>query len=101
MEKLSQSLGDKDCVLVNIRLPKGNKLVAKFEKTSQIQVYYVLKKLLYDFIECNEIEPIDLLCEFVVINTYPRREFTDKTISFLDAGLYPSATVIIENIDEK
>jgi FAS-associated factor 2 len=60
--------------------------------------YMLFIQLLYDFVESNDLEPIDLLEEVVVVNTYPRKEYRDKSISFETAGLYPTATVIVEEL---
>ena len=75
---------------MNIRLPNGTRLIRKFNANNCVQ-------LLYDYIESNNLEPFDLLSEFVVINTYPRKKI-DKTMTFEEAGLVPNATVILEEV---
>jgi FAS-associated factor 2 len=44
------------------------------------------------------LEPIDILDDIVIVNTYPRKEYRDKTISFEQAGLFPNATVLVEEL---
>ncbi|KAJ3325761.1 FAS-associated factor 2 [Boothiomyces sp. JEL0866] len=95
---LAQSLPNepeqKDYVAnLSIRLPNGSRLTRRFEADSKI-------KTLHDFIESNDLEPIDILSEFVIVNTYPRREYTDLNLTFKEAGLYPSAAVIVEEVFE-
>ena len=79
---------------MNIRLPSGMRLIRKFDATTTIQN-------LYDFVETNDLEPIDLLKDFVIVNTYPRKEYTDKSLTFQTAGLYPNATVLVEEADDE
>ncbi|KAJ3310768.1 FAS-associated factor 2 [Boothiomyces sp. JEL0838] len=78
---------------LSVRLPNGSRLTRRFDADSKI-------KQLHDFIESNDLDPIDLLSEFVIVNTYPRKEYTDLNITFKEAGLYPSAAVIVEEIFE-
>ncbi len=78
---------------MSIRLPNGDRYIRKFDANAPLQQ-------LYDFVESNDLQPIDILAEIVVVNTYPRREYRDKTISFEDAGLYPNASVIVEELIE-
>ncbi|KAJ3268694.1 FAS-associated factor 2 [Terramyces sp. JEL0728] len=78
---------------LSIRLPNGTRLTRRFDAETKI-------KNLHDFIESNDLEPIDLLSEFVIVNTYPRKEYTDLNLTFKDAGLYPSAAVIVEEVFE-
>ena len=78
---------------MNIRLPSGARLIRKFDAKSPLQS-------LYDFVETNDLSPIGLLSDFVIVNTYPRKEFRDKSLSFQAAGLFPNATVLVEEIDE-
>jgi FAS-associated factor 2 len=77
---------------MNIRLTSGTRLIRTFDAMAPIQQ-------LYDFVEIHDLEPIDLLSDFVIVNTYPRREFHEKTITFQDAGLFPNATVLVEEVD--
>ena len=78
---------------MNIRLPSGARLIRKFNATSSLQT-------LYDFVETNDLSPIDLMSDFVIVNTYPRKEYRDKQITFQAAGLYPNATVLVEEVDD-
>ncbi|KAJ3209686.1 FAS-associated factor 2 [Entophlyctis luteolus] len=70
-----------DIAKVGIRLPNGDRLD------------------LYDFIEAQDLTPIDLEADFEVINTYPRKVLTDKTISIKEAGLFPTSSVMVEEVD--
>ena len=77
---------------MNIRLPSGARLIRTFNASQPIQ-------LLYDFVETNDLSPIDILSEFVIVNTYPRKEYRDKSLTFKEAGLFPNATVLVEELD--
>ncbi len=79
---------------MNIRLPSGSRLIRKFDASAPIQ-------LLYDLVESKDLDPMDLLADFVIINSYPRKEYRDKSMSFKDCGLYPNATVLVEEIVEE
>ncbi|KAJ3301647.1 hypothetical protein HDV03_000526 [Kappamyces sp. JEL0829] len=78
---------------INIRLPSGERIIRRFDATKPIQ-------LLYDFIETKDLDPIDLLAEFVVVNTYPRKEYPDRSKTFQETGLFPNATVLVEEVVE-
>lgn len=89
-ENLVQEPIDGKISTMNIRLPNGTRLIRKFNANHSVQV-------MYDFIESNNLEPFDILSEFDVINTYPRKKI-EKTMTFEDAGLVPNATVILEEV---
>ena len=78
---------------MNIRLPNGARLIRKFDAKSTLQS-------LYDFVETNDLTPIDILSDFVIANTYPRKEYRDKSLTFQAAGLFPNATVLVEELDD-
>lgn len=78
---------------IGIRLPNGDRLIRRFKEDDTLQS-------LYDFAEIQDLEPMDLLSDFVIVNTYPRLEYSDKTVTFVAAGLTPNATVVVEEIDE-
>jgi FAS-associated factor 2 len=78
---------------MNIRLPSGNRLIRKFDADSSIQA-------LYDFVESNDLDPIDIVKDVIIVNTYPRKEYLDKSITFKEAGLFPNATVLVEEADD-
>ncbi|KAI8900289.1 hypothetical protein BC833DRAFT_582547 [Globomyces pollinis-pini] len=77
---------------LNIRLPNGDRLIRIFDADTDIQN-------LYDFVESQDLEPIDLLSEFVIVNTYPRRQYDEKNVTFRQAGLFPNATVVVEEVE--
>lgn len=77
---------------MNIRLTSGTRLIRTFDALAPIQQ-------LYDFVEIHDLEPIDLLSDFVIVNTYPRKEYHEKLVNFKDAGLFPNATVLVEEVD--
>lgn len=75
---------------ISIKLPNGTRVIRRFTGANRIQD-------LYDFVDTFDLEPtIPLESDFVIINTYPRKEFRDKGMSFVDAGLVPDAAVVVE-----
>jgi hypothetical protein len=53
---------------------------------------------LYDYIEGHDLTPFQLLNEFTVVSTYPRKQFDSRHLTFQEAGLTPNATVILEEV---
>ncbi|KAJ3298243.1 hypothetical protein HK104_010951 [Borealophlyctis nickersoniae] len=78
-----------DLAKLSIRFPNGERRVRRFRATDKIQ-------LLYDYVESSDLSPLDLEAEFVVVNTYPRKMYTDLSITIQEAGLMPSASIIVE-----
>ncbi|KAJ3125168.1 hypothetical protein HK098_000542 [Nowakowskiella sp. JEL0407] len=74
---------------ISIRLPNGERLVRRFPAD------YKIEKL-YDFIETQQLDPIPIESEFVVVNTYPRKEFRELSLTFKEAGLYPNGAIVVE-----
>ncbi|KAJ3345204.1 transcription initiation factor IIB [Entophlyctis luteolus] len=79
-----------DVAKVGIRLPNGVRLVRRFQASTATD--------LYDFIEAQDLTPLDLEVDFEVINTYPRKALLDKTISVREAGLYPTSSLVVEEV---
>ncbi|KAJ3110174.1 hypothetical protein HK100_003130 [Physocladia obscura] len=82
-----------DIAKVGIRLPNGDRLVRRFKAT------VATVQDLYNFIEAQDLSPIDLETDFDVINTYPRKVLTDKMQTIKEAGLSPSSSVMVEEVD--
>jgi hypothetical protein len=76
-----------------IRLPNSTRCVRQFSANAPLQQ-------LYDFVESNDLHPIDILAQIEILTPFPRKEYRDKTISFEEAGLYPNASVIVEELIE-
>ncbi|TPX77378.1 hypothetical protein CcCBS67573_g01367 [Chytriomyces confervae] len=98
--ELQQTLKDEpdasdstDIAKIGIRLPGGDRLTRRF-KASIATV-----QDLYDYVETQDLTPIMLESDFEVINTYPRKVLSDRAQTLKDAGLYPSASVMVEEVD--
>ncbi|KAJ3089522.1 hypothetical protein HK102_006193, partial [Quaeritorhiza haematococci] len=74
---------------LGIRMPSGERVVRRFRATDKIG-------LLYHFIETLDLSPLDDMAEIIVVNTFPRKEFTDMNVTIKEAGLFPSGSVIVE-----
>eukprot|EP00842_Homolaphlyctis_polyrhiza_P005127 jgi/Hompol1/5615/HPOL_002009-RA len=74
---------------LSIRLPDGRRIVRRFYTSDSVQ-------LLWNFIETHDLSPLTLETDFVIVNPYPRRLYTDMAQSLRDAGLVPSASVVVE-----
>ncbi len=77
---------------INIRLPSGERVIRKFDALWPI-------KELYDFIETKDLSPIDILADIVVVTSYPSKRYTSKEKTFREVGLYPNATVLVEEFE--
>ncbi|KAL2913390.1 UBX domain-containing protein 10 [Polyrhizophydium stewartii] len=80
---------------LGIRLPSGQRVVRRFKADDRVQ-------LLWNFVETHDLSPLDLDTEFVIVNPYPRRVYRDMEQTFAEAGLAPSASVVVEErIDDE
>ncbi|KAI8620363.1 hypothetical protein BC830DRAFT_1099718 [Chytriomyces sp. MP71] len=84
-----------DIAKIGIRLPGGDRLVRRFKAT------LATVQDLYDFIETHDLSPIDLESDFEVINSYPRKVLNDRKQNIKEAGLFPSASVMVEEMDQE
>ncbi|KAI9340207.1 thioredoxin-like protein [Obelidium mucronatum] len=84
-----------DIAKIGIRLPSGERLTRRF-KASIATV-----QDLYDFVEAQDLTPIDLDSDFEVINTYPRKVLVDKSQTIKVAGLFPTSSVMVEEMDNE
>lgn len=73
---------------ISVRLPNGSRIIRSFLPTDSLLV-------LYDFVEAQDLAPLDLEAEFNIYNTFPRK-VADARLSFKEAGLVPNASVIVE-----
>ena len=76
---------------VMIRLPSGERLTRKFRPNDKLQI-------LYDFIETRELSPMSDHHDFLIVNTYPRKELKNHSQSIKEAQLYPSGSVVVEEL---
>jgi UBX domain len=77
---------------IGIRLPDGRRLVRKFVPTDSVQ-------LLYDFVEAQDLAPLDVESDFSIFNTFPRKEVGPE-LTFKEAGLVNASVIVEEKIDE-
>ncbi|KAJ3107155.1 FAS-associated factor 2 [Phlyctochytrium bullatum] len=98
-EELRQNLGPeppasaKDVAKVSIRLPSGERIVRRFLADDKLEI-------LYDFIESLDLSPIPIEADVIAVNTYPRKTLLDRSQSLREAGLFPNASLIIEEKDD-
>ncbi|KAJ3102579.1 hypothetical protein HDU97_000448 [Phlyctochytrium planicorne] len=83
----------KEVAKVSIRLPSGERVIRRFLADETIQN-------LYNFIESLDLSPISVEADIVAVNAYPRKVFLDLTQTLREAGVYPSASLIVEEKDE-
>ncbi|KAI8849474.1 hypothetical protein BC829DRAFT_182361 [Chytridium lagenaria] len=83
----------KDIAKISLRLPSGERVVRRFNADDKIE-------LVYNFIESMDLSPISIEADIVAVNTYPRKVLLDKTQTLKEAGLVPSASLIVEEKDE-
>ncbi|KAJ1560756.1 hypothetical protein HK405_006065, partial [Cladochytrium tenue] len=86
--------GEPDLVKISARLPGGDRVMRRFRAGDSVQT-------LYDFLESLELAPIPPEADVVVVTSYPRRALTERGLTLRDCGLFPSATVAVEEADEE
>ncbi|KAI9034634.1 ubiquitin-related domain-containing protein, partial [Hyaloraphidium curvatum] len=74
---------------LSVKLPSGARVVRRFEDGEKIET-------VYDFVLSQDLDPIPLESDFVLVGTYPRREFTDMAATLKDVGLVPNGAVLVE-----
>ncbi|KAH6590320.1 hypothetical protein BASA61_005316 [Batrachochytrium salamandrivorans] len=86
---LEPAVGEPNTTRLSIRLPSGERIIRRFKADDVVQ-------LLWDFIETHDLQPLDLATEFVIVSPYPRRVYRDMTMTLQEAGMLPSASVVVE-----
>jgi len=71
-----------------IRLPDGSRVQRRFRVTDKIQA-------IYDFVDCQDQMEIDQ-SRYNLIANFPRRVFQDRLVSLEEAGLYPQASLFVQ-----
>jgi len=98
-QKLAESLppepNEDECetAQLSIRFPDGSRVIRSFRADDKLQV-------VYDFVESKDLDPLDILSEIVLVNTFPRKEYLDKNATLKELGIYPSTSLIVEELDE-
>jgi len=68
-----------------VRLTDGSRLQRRFKKTDTL-------KIVFDYVECNQ----EYDGEFDLVTNFPRKIFTDRSLSLEEAGLYPHASLFVQ-----
>ena len=74
---------------LSLRLPSGSRLIRRFHSSDVIQS-------VYDFVDIQDLAPLPAEAEFVLVNTYPRKIYSQMDQSLEEAGLVPTASLIVE-----
>jgi len=78
----------KDTTSVVVRLPNGNRLMRKFNKTD-------LLRHVYDFVDLSsELQP----GSYHLVSSYPRQVYANQERTLGEAGLVPQAALLIEDV---
>jgi len=94
-QKLAESIppepNEDECetAQLSIRFPDGTRVIRTFRADDKLQ-------LVYDFVESKDLDPLDILSEIVLVNTFPRKEYLDKDQTLEALGLCPSTSLIVE-----
>jgi len=78
---------------LSIRFPDGSRVIRSFRADDKLQV-------VYDFVESKDLDPLDILSEIILVNTFPRKEYLDKDQTLEALGLCPSSSLIVEEKDD-
>ena len=74
---------------LSIRLPSGQRLVRVFRATSFVRE-------VYEFAEAQDLTPLPLESDFVLVKPFPRVILEDLDICLKSCGLFPNASLIVE-----
>ncbi|KAJ3412089.1 FAS-associated factor 2 [Chytridiales sp. JEL 0842] len=88
------ALEEEGITKLSIRLPSGERILRRFKETDKLE-------LLYNFVESHDLSPLDLEADFVIVNTYPRKVLVDQSLTLKEAGLCPSASIVVEEKDDE
>jgi len=69
-----------------IRLTDGSRLQRRFKKTDKIQD-------IFNFVDASH---IDLDGGYDLVSNFPRKVFVDRSITLDQAGLYPHASIFVQ-----
>lgn len=90
IQKFSQEpLDSGDITKLSIRLPSGKRIVRKFQVSSSVRT-------VYEFVETQELDPLSLDAEFVLVTTFPRVVLQDLDTDLKSCGLSPTGSLIVE-----
>jgi len=98
-QKLAESIppepNEDECetAQLSIRFSDGSRVIRSFRADDKLQA-------VYDFVESKDLDPLDILSDIVLVNTFPRKEYFDKNVTLKDLGLCPSTSLIVEELDE-
>ncbi|ORX68863.1 UBX-domain-containing protein [Anaeromyces robustus] len=79
---------------LSIRFPDGSRVIRSFRADDKLQI-------VYDFVESKDLGPLDILSEIILVNTFPRKEYTEKDQTLESLGLCPSSSLIVEEKDDE
>jgi len=68
-----------------IRLTDGSRLQRRFKKTETL-------KVVCDYVECNQ----EYDGDFDLVTNFPRKVFSERNLSLEEAGLYPHASLFVQ-----
>lgn len=74
---------------LSLRFPSGSRLIRRFHSSDVIQS-------VYDFVDIQDLAPLPSEADFVLVNTYPRKIYSQMDQSLEEAGLVPTASLIVE-----
>lgn len=79
-----------------IRLSSGRKLTRRFLKSDKLKVltlpHLIDIQALFDFVFSEEENE-----EFDLATHYPKRIFSDPSLTFEEAGMFPKATLFVDD----
>ncbi|KAJ3214026.1 hypothetical protein HDU67_002170 [Dinochytrium kinnereticum] len=84
----------KEVAKISLRLPSGERVIRRFLADEKLEI-------LYNFIESLDLSPLSIEADIVAVNTYPRKVLLDLSQTLREAGLYPNASLIVEEKDEE
>jgi hypothetical protein len=86
------AVGEREITSLVFRMNDGSRLQRRFRNSDRLE-------LVYDFLEAQE--NIQLPSQYVLITNFPRRSFSDRSMTLLEAGLTPQSALFIEDLEGK
>lgn len=80
------SVSAADVCKISIRLPNGDRLLRRFNKTDIVKDVYNFVKVHYDTLDDS----------YVLCNTFPKTQIVDRAKTLEESGLCPSSSLLIE-----
>lgn len=74
---------------VSIKLPNSERLIRAFHESETVGT-------IYDFVDSHELNPLPPTASFVLVSSYPRKEYRDRTCTLAQANIKGTVALLVE-----